>query len=43
MFNQKVLRVLVGSTVLSSIFSVLMLAITFYHHLTIKQLIKEAK
>ncbi|WP_180994154.1 hypothetical protein [Bacillus sp. Marseille-P3661] len=41
MFNQKVLRLLLGSTILSTIFSLVMISMTAYHHFTIRQLIKE--
>jgi len=41
MFNQKVLRLLLGSTILSTIFSVTMLVLTVYHHQKIQQMIKE--
>ena len=41
MFNQRVLPLLIGSTILSSIFSFVIIAMTIYHHYTIKQMIKE--
>ncbi|MEH7549871.1 MULTISPECIES: hypothetical protein [Bacillaceae] len=41
MFNQKVLRLLLGSTILSSIFSVAMIALTIFHHLKMQEMIRE--
>jgi hypothetical protein len=39
MFNKNVIRLLLGSTILSTIFSIVMITMTAYHHFKIKQMI----
>ncbi|MET3699669.1 hypothetical protein SAMN05877753_112142 [Bacillus oleivorans] len=41
MFNQNVFRLVLGSTILSSIFSIAIIVFSAYHHMKIQQLIKQ--
>lgn len=41
MFNKPIIRALLASTILSSVFSAVMITMTAYHHFRMKEMIKE--